>query len=133
MIFLEDKIIVPKKLRIPMTELLHRGHIGINKTIYRARNLFYWPELAADITEYVKNCRVCEKHRPNNFREPMLPHSIPKLRFNKVGADILEYGPSSYLVVVDYFSHWLKIWNERQNCILSYRRLPKYFHKIRSS
>lgn len=98
-IFIDDKIIVPKQLRLPMIRLLHKGYLGINKTINRARNLFYWPELTTDVTQFIKNCRVCEKHRPNNFKEPMLPYSVPKLKFNKMGADILEYGPNSYLVV----------------------------------
>lgn len=40
-IFVEDKIVVPHKLRKNMIELLHAGHIGICKTINRAKSIFY--------------------------------------------------------------------------------------------
>lgn len=107
-IFLNDKVIVPTSLRVKMCELLHKGHIGTSKTIHKARLLFYWPNLSDDIINYIKKCRVCEKYRPANYREPLLPHTVPKLRFNKIGADILEFGCKSYLVVIDHFSHWIE-------------------------
>lgn len=108
-IFTEDKIIVPKGLRLEMLKLLHKGHIGISKTINKARKLFYWHNLSNDIAAYIKNCRTCEKFMPANFKEPLLPHSIPKLRFNKIAADIVEHGGKNYLVVIDHFSHWLEL------------------------
>lgn len=108
-ILIGDQIIVPQSLRVEMIKLLHKGHIGTSKTINKARKLFYWSNLSTDITNFIKSCRVCEKYMPANFREPVLPHSTPKLRFNKVGEDILEFGNHSYLVVMDYFSHWLEL------------------------
>jgi hypothetical protein len=38
-----------------------------------------------------------------------MPHSVLKLRFEKLGADILDYSCKPYLILVDYFSHWLGI------------------------
>ncbi|KAF2899403.1 hypothetical protein ILUMI_06772 [Ignelater luminosus] len=52
---------------------------------------------------------ICEKYMPSNSKEAMLPHLVPKLRFNKIGADILEYGSKSYMIVIDHFSHWTEI------------------------
>ena len=37
---------------------------------------------------------------------PLLPHTIPKLPWNKVGMDILEFQNNNYLVVVDFYSHY---------------------------
>lgn len=108
-IFLDNKIIVPISLQSRMIELLHKGHIGISKTINRARTLFYWPSLSYDIKMHIKQCRVCEKYMPTQRKEPMMLHSVPRLRFNKVGSDILEFGGKSYLVVIDHFSHWIEI------------------------
>lgn len=111
--FLNNKIIVPKNLRIDMVKILHKGHLGINKTIKKARQIFYWPHMSSDIKSYIEQCRTCEKFSPNNYKEKLLPHKIPKLRFNMIGCDILEFGAKSYLVIVDYFSHWIEI------CLLS--------------
>lgn len=108
-IFVDDKIIVPSGLRLNIIKKLHKGHIGVSKTINKARSLFFWPNLSTDIFNYIKQCRTCEKFMPRNFREPMLPHQVPKLRFNKLSTDILEFGAKSYLVVIDHFSHWIDI------------------------
>lgn len=110
LIFIHDKIVVPEKLRPYILNLLHKGHLGIHKTIYKARKLFYWPKLNTDIAYFIRKCRICEKYMPNDFKEPLMPHDVPKLRFNKVGADILEFGSKSYLIIVDYFSHWIEMY-----------------------
>ena len=85
-----------------MLKILHKGHIGISKSISKARMLFYWPKMSNDITDFIKKCRICEKYMPANYKEPLLPHSIPKYRFNKIAADIVEHGGKSYLVVNFY-------------------------------
>ena len=39
----------------------------------------------------------------------MIPHDIPDRPFQKIAADICEYGNKNYLIVMDYFSKWLEI------------------------
>ena len=59
-----QKIFVPKPLRKEMLERLHEGHLGINKTLMKARDVLFWPGMAAEITEKVKKCPVCLENRP---------------------------------------------------------------------
>ena len=54
-----QKIVVPSSLRGEMLEKLHEGHLGINKTIARARDVLFWPRMSVEITEKIKNCPVC--------------------------------------------------------------------------
>ena len=49
-----QKIFVPKPLRENMLERLHEGHLGINKTLMKARDVLFWPIMAAEITEKVE-------------------------------------------------------------------------------
>lgn len=109
LLFIEDRIIVPSSLKSYVIDVAHKGHFGMNKTISRARQLFYWPNMTQDICDFIKCCRTCEKFSPNCFKEPLLPHKVPKERYVKVGCDILDYGGKAYLTVVDYFSHWLEL------------------------
>ncbi|KAB0793598.1 hypothetical protein PPYR_13218 [Photinus pyralis] len=109
MVFFYDKLIVPNALRNSLMKIMHKGHIATSKTINNARKLFYWPGLNNDITTFIKQCRTCEKYLPRNRKEHMLPHSIPKLRYNKLGSDILEFAAKPYLVVINYFSHWIDL------------------------
>ncbi|KAF2882715.1 hypothetical protein ILUMI_23448 [Ignelater luminosus] len=64
--------------------------------------------MSKDITSFIKSCNVCEKYMTSKCKEPLLPHSVPLLRFNKVGVDILEFGGYPYLVAINHFSHWIE-------------------------
>ena len=44
-----QKIIVPERLREKYIEILHQGHIGIEGTRRRAREILFWPGMNVDI------------------------------------------------------------------------------------
>lgn len=109
LLFFEDKIIVPNSLQYNIMKMMHQGHNGISKCINKAKVLFYWPDMRIDLFNFIKQCRTCEKYSPQNSNEPLLPHKIPKERYLKVGCDILEFQGKYFLIIVDYFSHWLEL------------------------
>ena len=59
-----QKIFVPKRLREEMLERLHVGHLGICKTLMKARDVLFWPGMGAEITEKVKKCPASLENRP---------------------------------------------------------------------
>lgn len=69
----------------------------------------YWPGILSDVTNLVLTCSICNKYNRSNKRNELLNYEIPKIPFDKVGADIAHYGGKDYLVVVDYFSRWVEI------------------------
>ena len=109
LVILEDKVIVPPSLRKKVLETLHSAHQGVEKTKKRARQVVYWPGITNDIQTLVAECRVCERYSAANYKEPLIPHEIPELPFQKVSADIMEFRSQPYLVVVDNFSKWLEV------------------------
>ena len=109
LVILEDRVVVPVSLRAKVLKSLHTAHLGIEKTKARARQTVYWPGLTNDIVQLVSECRTCERHSANNFKEPLIPHKIPELRFQKVSVDILDLEGNSYLVLEDNLSKWLEI------------------------
>jgi hypothetical protein len=121
LVFLDNKIVVPDSLKQYVLKCIHEGHSGMSKSTQKARQLFYWPNLALDIQKYISQCRTCEKFSPCNSHEPLLPHKVPKNRYHKVATDILEFAGKSYLVIVDFFSHWLEVRplsNKTSNCVI---------------
>ncbi|KAK3916910.1 hypothetical protein KUF71_025976 [Frankliniella fusca] len=109
LVILEDRIVIPPSLRSKVLNRLHAAHLGIDKTKARARQAVYWPGLSNDIVTLLETCRICERHGSKNFKEPLIPHQIPELRFQKVSADILDIGGNNYLAVEDNLSKWLEI------------------------
>ena len=49
------------------------GHLGITRTILRARSRFYWPGMSKHISEFVRNCSLCAQNKldPNHNKAPL--------------------------------------------------------------
>lgn len=84
LLFLNDKLVVPSSQRIKIIQMLHESHFRIEKTLGRARPLFYWPDISLDIKAAVKNCHICEKYLRNNCGEPLIQESNPSYPWQKV-------------------------------------------------
>ena len=109
LIFVGDRLLVPRDLQHDMLQKIHGSHLGIEKCKARAREILFWIGMSADIEKVVAKCPVCIKYQPNNRREPLKPHEVPDRPWSQVGADIFQFGNSDYLVVVDYFSKFPEV------------------------
>jgi hypothetical protein len=75
------------------------GHAGISKTIQLTERLYWWPRMRVDITEYVKGCADCQRHKVNTrpTRAPLQP-IYPKAEatpFETVALDFIVKLPIS--------------------------------------
>jgi len=87
-----------------MLNLIHESHFGMEKC--KVRQLVYWPRMTANIECTISDCDTCATFQRSLQREPMIPHSIPTNRFEKVAMDIMTWCGQDYLVVVDYCSNY---------------------------
>ena len=54
-----DRVVVPSSVRVDMLKRIHEGHIGIENSKARAREVMYWPRMNAKIEDYISKCSVC--------------------------------------------------------------------------
>lgn len=108
-LFYKDRIMIPKTMRKMIVMKLHEPHFGIKKTMKRAQNSVFWPNISNDIEQVVSNCRICQDNAPRNQKEPLIPHEIPNEPFKKIACDILEHQAKNYLAVVDFYSNWIEM------------------------
>ena len=97
-----ERLVVSASLRPGMLQVIHEGHLGGDKCKARARVSLYWPLIGVDIEEVVGRCAVCQK-------EPLIPHSVPALKWQQVALDIMTHKGKDYLVAVDYLSTFPEI------------------------
>ena len=102
-------MIIPTALRKVMKEKLHHGHIGIQRTRARARQVMFWPCPNAEITDMISKCSACIENQANQQKEPLILHQIPTEPSFKVGMDLFSFHNKSYLVIVDYCSNYIKV------------------------
>ncbi|KAK9692713.1 hypothetical protein QE152_g34971 [Popillia japonica] len=67
--------------------------------------------MAQDIENEIRKCKICEKFQRRNIKEPMKPHKIPGLPFEKIAiTDILQFGGKFYLMnLKEFLTKWLDI------------------------
>lgn len=109
LLFINHKVVVPLSLRQNMLNIIHKSHFGVVKCKSRARDVMFWPNMSKEIEKLVLSCKICEKFRHKNGKEPMLSHPSPTRPWERISSDILEFGGYSYLVVIDSYSNWLEL------------------------
>lgn len=112
----EWKRVLGKNERLGILQEYHdgplAGHMGVRKTFSRIGAKFYWPKMRADITKYVRNCKVCQQVKPVNEKPAglMTERVGIKAPWEMICVDLVGPLPKSsrgfvyILTVVDYFS-----------------------------
>ena len=118
-IFKGSQIIDPASLRKEMIQKVHEGHFGVESCLKRAKEVFFWPLINAEIRDYVSNCSVCNTLRPSQCREPLNTHEVPERPWATVATDIFSYKGDNFIVVVDYYSNFIEM-----ECITSTSSKP---------
>ncbi|XP_065180051.1 uncharacterized protein K02A2.6-like [Sycon ciliatum] len=105
-VLLGHRIVVPRRLRQTTLEQLHASHQGQTRTLRRARQAVYWPQISNDVKNVVQTCRSCITLLPSQPSEPLLSDSGPSRPFEDAAADLFSLGGFEYLVLTDKFSGW---------------------------
>ena len=104
----DDRIVVPRSMRLEIMEKLHEGHLGMTKCTARARASVWWPWVNQSIQDMVTKCTVCRLAKPVP-RETLMPSSFPSRPWERVGTDLFTHQGRTYVLVVDYFSRWVEM------------------------
>ncbi|XP_052566384.1 uncharacterized protein K02A2.6-like [Culex pipiens pallens] len=113
LVFRNDRILIPHKLRRKMIEKTHISHNGVEATLKLARANIFWPGMSAQIRDTVKECAVCAKFAGSQSKPPMQSHPVPVHPFQLVSLDVFfaEYRgiKRKFLVTVDHYSDLFEI------------------------
>ena len=89
------------------------GHLGVEKTVDKLRQRFYWFGLREDTEIHIQSCITCQqcKNPPKKAKAPL--HNVKTgYPFEKLGIDIVgpippsEKGNKYIVVLVDYFTKY---------------------------
>ena len=81
-------LVIPAGERSDIVKSLHESHIGVEGTLRRACDIVYWPGITAQLKDYLSKCGICNRYQPEQCREPLQPHIVPNLPWEKVGVDL---------------------------------------------
>jgi len=134
-----NQTVLPTALRDTVLHQLHdirvSGHLGIQRTIARVHQKFYWPGLSLDVARWCAACPECasRKGNPGPGRVPLtsLPTGAP---FERIAMDILDTrkrtarGYQYILVISDYFTKYTDAFPLRRHTaqVVTYHLLQRW-------
>ncbi|KAI5616885.1 hypothetical protein C0J50_23556 [Silurus asotus] len=110
------------------------GHLGIERTTDLLRSRFFWPKLAGDVEQYIKNCGECVTRKTPCHRAAPLHHISSNGPMDLVCIDFLSMEPdptgiSNVLVVTDHFTRYAQAFPSRNQKAQTVAKIlvDKYF------
>lgn len=99
-----EKIFIPQAMRIRVLGDIHKAHFGIEKSIRRARQTVFWPQMNKNIIDTISKCVTCQVHQPSKQKKPLLNKEVPTLPFEIVALDLFQLKNNDYISVTDSYS-----------------------------
>lgn len=87
-----------------MLACMHASHVGGDACYRQACETLYWPNMQAEIKDFVSTCTACNEHVHNQQKETMLSHEVPIRPWQIVSMDLFSHGRKDYLLIVDHYS-----------------------------
>ncbi len=109
-------LIVPHSLVYLAIQHAHElsGQLGQKKTINKAEELYYWPNLKVDVCKYVKECVTCQRFKRSSDLQQQWKE-LPSVNkpLERIGIDLTDItsGVQGYryvLTVVDHYSRFVR-------------------------
>lgn len=89
------QMVVPKSLRDSVLSLGHdsimAGHQGVQRTMAKIMEEFFWPGLQSEVRRYVRSCDICQRTFPKGRvgRVPLANMPTIELPFQRVAIDLV--------------------------------------------
>ena len=135
------RVVVDPAERVKILDCLHSGigqdvkakaqggHIGVNNTLVKLRERYWWPRMVIDTREYIASCEACQKNKNQKialqFKKELCPVSIPFGQpWSQIGIDLigpLEATEDKYRYVLTgicYFTKFVELYPLKEKSAL---------------
>ena len=114
-IFRGERCIIPRAFRPSILNQIHSSHLGSEGCLRRSRECLYWPNMNAEVKDYIQKCDICRTYDSSNPSETLQSHDVPGHPWHKIGTDLFTINDQNYLITVDYFSNFWEVDHLRQD------------------
>lgn len=109
-LFRQDRVYIPGRLRSRILQELHQTHLGITKMKQLAHRYAYWKNLDRDIEHIVKSCENCALTKATLPKVIVHPWNTTQENWERIHIDYAGPLDNKFLlVVVDAKSKWAEI------------------------
>jgi hypothetical protein len=112
------QLVIPKNLRLPVLTAVHDklSHRGIPACYNTLKVNYFWNNMYADLTNYVRSCVKCNEHKPcaKDNRPPLQPLPVATAPFQSYAIDLAvkmnetPNGNKHIVAIVDTFTKYVQ-------------------------
>ena len=117
---INNKIVVPQDLKTPVMERFHEHqlscHLGVDKSLAKIKEQYYWPGMRKDIQKFIKSCTECAQYKGGRVEAiPLKPIEATRFPWERVGLDVKGPLPETYrgnrycLVMCDHLTRYVEV------------------------
>lgn len=121
----EPQLVVPVSLHLDILEECHdsalAGHLGVDRTLSRITQRFFFPGMRRIVADYVKTCVTCQRYKPSNEKPSgLLQTPVLNQRGEVLAIDLFgplppgEQGEKWVLLVVDTATRWVELFSLKE-------------------
>ena len=92
-----------------MINKLHSSHVGLQGSLRRTREAFYWPNMNEQVAELMSKCDVCNSYKTEQQKQPFICHESPTRPWESIAADFFVFHGKDYLVTTDRYSNFFEV------------------------
>lgn len=131
-----NQLVLPAEFRKDVLKSLHddMGHLGVERTTDLLRNRFYWPRMAMEAEQYVKDCGECVMRKTPCKKAAPLHQIVSSGPMDLVCIDFLSLEPdskgiSNVLIVTDHFTRYAQAFPSKNQKALTVAKIlmEKFF------
>lgn len=116
----EAQLVVPAAVQPEILKQFHdaphAGHHGVERTLHKIRQRFYWTGMRRTIADYLRQCPECQRYKPSNMVPAgLLQTPVMRQRLEVIAVDLfgpLPEGPSGQkwvFVIEDTTTRWTEL------------------------
>ena len=99
-----ERIVIPQTLQSEILNTIHKGHLGQEKCLLRARASVFWPGITQNVVDTVKECSTCQLYQNKQQKQTILQPEPPYYPWEVVNTDLFEFKGQQYLLLSDTYS-----------------------------
>ncbi len=128
LVFLNDRVLVPKLMRDEIVQQSHKAHGGVFKCLSFVHARYFWPHMAQAVRQAVARCQVCMEFAPSRSKEPeFCPETMVLRVLKQVHVDLYSIRQAKFLYIINEFSlyPWYYCWDKDPDT-------PKFVEQLRN-
>ena len=108
-VVLDNRIIVPEGLRLPILRDLHQQHLGRDRMLSTLTTQYWWPHITVQLESFLASCTVCQSNARLPRQQVHSSWNKSNCPMERIHLDFFHFAGQQFLLLIDSCSKWIHV------------------------